>query len=118
MEIFMKSWLPVIVWSGVIFTFSSIPYLSVPSMGLNFEDKIYHCAEFLIWGLLFMRACASSKISEAGSFLFLVLAGVVFAALDECHQHWVPGREFDWKDLVSNWAGLAVSAIIWMVAKK
>jgi len=111
MENFLR-WLPVIVWSSVIFIFSSIPHLKVPTLGLGFEDKIYHCAEFLIWGLLFMRASAHSKMHRPEDLVLLILTGVIFSVVDEWHQNWIPGRQFDFKDLISDWAGLLISLLI------
>lgn len=118
-EILFKYWVPVIVWSGVIFTFSSIPHLKAPSLGLGFEDKVYHFAEFFIWGILFAKSykMVSGKQDFSG-LVFAVAIGASFAFIDEWHQNWIPGRQFDWKDMLSNWAGLLLSLLISTVGKR
>jgi len=116
MENLFKVWVPLIVWSGIIFTFSSIPNLKVPSLGLGFEDKIYHFAEFFIWGILFSKSYKLNSTSgkELTGFAIALLIGIIFAAIDEGHQQWVPGRQFDWKDMVSDWGGLVVSLLVFL----
>ena len=116
MENLFKIWVPLIIWSGVIFTFSSIPYLKVPQFGLGFEDKIYHFAEFFIWGMLFSRSYKLNNASgkELAGFAIALIIGIIFAVVDEGHQHWIPGRQFDWKDMMADWGGLITSLLIFL----
>jgi len=128
MEIFWKSWWPVILWSGVIFTFSSIPYLKIPKIGLGYEDKIYHCIEFFIWGTIFIWRAGkviSAKTVLAPSInpliekaFSMLLFGIIFAFVDEFHQKWIPCRGFDRYDLFADIMGLAVSLVACVVLKK
>ena len=112
MEIFLKSWWPVIVWSAVIFTFSSIPYLKMPKFGLGYEDKIYHCIEFFIWGIIFLW-CAG-KVEK---IFLMLLVGIIFAFVDEFHQKWIPGRMFDRYDLFADIMGLGCSLLFLQIFK-
>ena len=116
MEIILRNWVGLIVWSGAIFTLSSLPNLKVPSLGLGFEDKIYHFAEFFIWGMLFSKSYKLNNASgkELTGFAIALIIGMVFAAIDEGHQHWVPGRGFDRKDLAADWVGLVTSLLVFM----
>ncbi|OIO01804.1 hypothetical protein COY52_02115 [Candidatus Desantisbacteria bacterium CG_4_10_14_0_8_um_filter_48_22] len=111
-------WVPVIIWSVVVFTFSSIPNLKIPGFGLGFEDKIYHCAEFIIWGMLFARSGTKAGLKPSANLIILFAIGMVFAFVDEWHQNLIPGRRFDWKDMVADWAGLGISAFFWLFLKK
>ncbi len=80
----LTTWLPVAVWAAVIFGLSSIPSLT---SGLGFWDlvlrKLAHLTEYAILGLLLARA-----LPEIPAFA----VGVAYAASDELHQHFVPGR--------------------------
>ena len=78
-------WLPVLVWAGVIFAFSSIPSLN---SGLGTWDYVLrkgaHMTEYAILAVLLVRATGSL----AGAFMLTVL----YAASDEVHQLFVRGR--------------------------
>jgi VanZ family protein len=78
-------WLPVLVWAGVIFAFSSIPSLS---SGLGTWDtvlrKLAHLTEYSILALLLVRA--------TGSYAWAFALAVAYAATDEVHQLFVRGR--------------------------
>jgi VanZ family protein len=128
MEIFWKSWWPLIVWSGVIFTLSSIPYLKIPKIGLGYEDKIYHSIEFFIWGMIFIwRSGKAAPVKTAlappvnpliEKIFLMLLVGIIFAFVDEFHQKWIPGRGFDRYDLFADIIGLTVSLAVCVALKK
>jgi VanZ family protein len=81
----VTAWVPVVLWAGLIFGLSSIPSLST---GLGTWDlvlrKLAHTTEYAVLGLLLLRA--------VGSELPAFAMGVAYAATDELHQHFVPGR--------------------------
>ena len=81
----VSAWIPVLVWAGLIFGLSSIPSLGI---GLGTWDlvlrKLAHVAEYAVLGFLLLRALGSELLAFA--------AGVAYAATDELHQHFVPGR--------------------------
>jgi VanZ family protein len=81
----VSAWLPVVLFCGLIFGLSSIPSLGT---GLGTWDFVLrkgaHVTEYAILGALLLRALHS----EVPAFL----AGLAFAASDEFHQHFVPGR--------------------------
>ena len=81
----VSAWIPVILWAGLIFGLSSIPSLGT---GLGTWDlvlrKLAHTAEYAVLGFLLLRAL--------GSELPAFAAGFAYAATDELHQHFVPGR--------------------------
>jgi VanZ family protein len=81
----VSRWLPVLVWAGVIFAFSSIPSLS---SGLGTWDYVLrkgaHMTEYAILAVLLVRATGSY------AWAFALTAG--YAASDEFHQTFVRGR--------------------------
>jgi VanZ family protein len=78
-------WLPVLVWAGVIFAFSSVPSLN---SGLGGWDlvlrKLAHMTEYAILAVLLARAL--------GSYAWAFGLAVAYAATDEVHQLFVRGR--------------------------
>ena len=78
-------WLPVVVWAGVIFAFSSIPSLST-HLGLwdLLLRKLAHMTEYAILAVMLRRATGSTTWSLALAF--------AYAASDEYHQTFVHGR--------------------------
>lgn len=98
-------WLPVVAWAAVIFAFSSVPSLS---SGLGDGDlylrKTLHVAEFAILAALLLRAVRTHRLA-------LVL-GALYAASDEVHQHFVPGREGRPIDVAFDTAGLVVGLLL------
>lgn len=89
----IKLWLPVILWAGVIFFFSSMA-LNKPAP-FSWADFIFkktcHVGEYAILYWLVWRTNKSFKLS-----LLLV---VLFAFSDEWHQTFVPGREGTLRDV-------------------
>jgi len=125
MIVFLRLWWPVILWSGIIFFFSSYPNLNVPKiMKWQHEDKIYHFAEFFVWGLLFLWRSLRLSSFKPGQNpvierIFLMLfVGTIFACIDEFHQRWIPGRSFDRYDLFADIAGIAISMVFFSLFKK
>src|SRR5581483_1961537 len=101
----LSLWLPVIVWAGVIFGFSSIPSLGT---GLGDWDlalrKLAHATEYAILGLLLLRALGRGWLAVA--------VGVLYAGSDELHQHFVAGRHASAVDVTIDAAGLLVGVYL------
>ena len=78
-------WLPVLVWAGVIFAFSSIPSLN---SGLGTWDYVLrkgaHMTEYAILAMLLVRATRS--------YGWALALTVAYATSDEFHQTFVRGR--------------------------
>lgn len=111
MKSFIRYWLPVIVYAGIIFYFSSltqpIPAISIfPHM-----DKVMHFFEFAFLGILLRRALkgASLPYFQIHSFSWTVIFGVMYAMSDEFHQSFVAGREVTFWDLLSDTIGILAS---------
>jgi len=105
LERFLKAWGPVIVWAGVIFALSSVPSLN---SGLGTWDdvlrKCAHVTEYAILGFLLVRA--------TGRELPALLLGVVYAASDEFHQHFVHGRHGSPVDVLIDSVGLLIGIFV------
>jgi VanZ family protein len=100
-----SAWVPVLLWAGLIFAFSSIPSLGT---GLGTWDlalrKLAHASEYAVLGLLLARAVRRE--------LPAVLLGIAYAASDELHQHFVPGRHGAVYDVAIDAVGVVVGVYL------
>ena len=99
-----RSWLGAVIWAAAILVVSSIPN---PSLGPSLFpgcDKIAHFIEYLILGLALRYWVGSNWAMGA--------AALGFAALDEIHQRFIPGRQMSFWDFAADAAGLAVGYFI------
>lgn len=98
----LKYWLPPIVWAGLIFFFSSLP--SVKTMEIYWQDflikKTGHMIEYGILAVLLYRAFKNSNLAKSEALFFSLLITVLYAATDEIHQSFTPGREPAVRDVV------------------
>jgi len=94
---------------AMIFGLSSFSTLPTPPAGFSFYDA--HIAAYAGLGLLTARALAKglhhvSWRAAAGAIIIASLYGVS----DEYHQLFVPGRSFDYLDIVADVVGSAAGA--------
>ena len=90
---------PVLAWALGILCVTSVPGTSIPrGPTLPGLDKVIHGAMYFGLG----RAAARATVAAPWGVLAAVGA---FAALDEGHQQWIPGRSGDPADWVADLAG-------------
>jgi VanZ family protein len=99
-------WLPVAAWAALIFVLSSIPSLST---GLGTWDlllrKAAHVTEYAILSALLMRALDRPAVA--------VTLAIAYAATDELHQHFVPGRAGTLVDVVVDAVGVTLGVVLY-----
>lgn len=134
---FLWYWLPVLLWMGIIFSFSSDTHSQQHSGGL-FEPllrwlfpsmspdtighihhvirKVGHLTEYAILGLLLWRALHRSKTGlpdwswpKVGGTLLVVF---LYASTDEWHQRYVPGRTPLVSDVFIDTGGAAIGLLV------
>lgn len=115
--IYLKYWLPVVLYATLIFYLSSLPlqiqaYGSVLSKSKFDVNYALHIAEYGIFSFLLFRAF--SKHSFNKPMLIAVIVSITYAATDEIHQLFVLGRSSSLIDMMFNSMGsfLAQSAIL------
>lgn len=105
-----STWLPVVVWAGVIFALSSVPSLS---SGLGSWDvalrKLAHVSEYAVLGALLRRGLPAGPA---------VLAGVLYAVSDELHQTFVPGRHGAPLDVAIDGFGIVIGVLLVQRARR
>ena len=111
----LKLWVPVIGWMAVMIALSSIPGKELPEVVLPNIDKIAHFIEYAILGFLLARAIFKSgfKSGSLAVFIIAVAIAVVFAAFDEWHQSFVPGRNTDMIDFMFDMFGSLTGIFIY-----
>ncbi len=115
MKNFVRWWLPVIVWMGVIFAGSSIGNL--PHVGGKTTDgiihRLAHVTEFAILGALVLRGMCRGKPSTRREVLIMLLIVGLYGASDEFHQRFTPGRNSEGLTVLFDIAGGALGAWIY-----
>ena len=99
-------WVPVVIWGCVILAATSLPAASVPR-GPAGLDKAGHFTMYAVLGLLAWRAAAADAAPRLRVAAATLGAIGVFAAVDEWHQGFVPGRMPD----AADWAADMVGAV-------
>jgi VanZ family protein len=103
---------PVLAYAGLIYFLSSLSRFpeAVPSF-FGF-DKIAHFVEYYIFGWLLYRWFSSPDwvLGRRGVLLMTLLVGIGYAAGDEWHQSFVPGRDASFFDALFDAAGIAAAA--------
>jgi VanZ family protein len=102
----LNLWLPVVLWAGLIFTFSAVPSLGT---GLGTWDvvlrKLAHAAEFAVLGALLYRALRREPLA--------ILLGSAYAVTDEVHQAFVSGRHGSPLDWLIDTAGVGAGVLLY-----
>ncbi len=71
-------------------------------------DKIAHLIEYLLYGMTLMLAFSRSTSDKIinNAFKLSLITGIIYAATDEIHQLYVPGRDFSIFDFAADAAGV------------
>ncbi len=90
-----------LIWAGLIFYLSSIPDLN---SGLGYWDlilrKLAHAVEYAVLAALVARGVMGSAPVGKATVVWVAFAvSVLYAASDEFHQRFVPGRYGSWLDV-------------------
>ena len=122
---FIKFWLPVILWAGMIFFLSSIPDLrsGLPNIFDLILRKIAHAGEFGVLAILVMRAISSSsfkqiKQSTISTIVIVIIIVILYAISDEIHQDFVPGRIASATDVLIDSIGALTGLLIFALKRK
>ena len=101
-------------WTAIVglFILSSLPDISANKTFQTNEytfrfDYLFHFLAYFVIGMLYVMAY---KPNLTG---ILLITG--YAALEEIHQYWIPGRTLNPVDLAFDLAGLAAVAVVWWI---
>lgn len=110
----ITNWLPPLIWAAFIFALSSIEQVKVSEFFFwdFLAKKGAHFSEYAILYFLIFRANGKNYIA---SFILTML----YAATDEIHQSFVPGRMAAAYDIAIDFSGASSALyIIWKLRHK
>ena len=81
-------------------------------MRIPHVDKLVHVALYAVLGVLLVRAMRLSGRLTRAALSLAVLGVALFAAVDEWHQRWVPGRSGDFADWSADLAGATLALML------
>ena len=116
---FLRYWLPVLVYVAIIFAVSSIANLAPPVKWRN-ADKLSHLIEYSILGFLLVRAFYGSRFFSAlvPCALLAVSAGLATGLADELFQAGIVGRVSSVEDFRADAIGVAIGTLLYSIAKR
>ena len=103
--------LPPLIWAGVILFGTSLPQDAVPVQTSNI-DKFLHFTIYTVFAFLLTRQI-SEDTTRGRAVLGAVFIAAAFAAADEWHQRFIPGRFPEFADWLADVAGAILGAIIY-----
>lgn len=107
-------YVPLAVYWGIIFTATSIPVDGLPKL-FDAQDKFEHfLAYFILEVLLALTLHFQDKFSvlKLKPILYSLLFLSLYAAIDEIHQYFIPGRYADVLDWVADVIGGTIAILL------
>jgi hypothetical protein len=103
-KIFLRYYLPLLIWAGLIFYFSGIPDLQLNSGIISLEiiiRKFAHLVEYAVLFWLFFRVFFYvHKLDFKYALSWSLFFSVLYAVGDEYHQTFVSGRSGKFIDVI------------------
>ncbi|AOM81618.1 VanZ family protein [Salisediminibacterium beveridgei] len=132
------AWLAVVFWMGLIFFFSHQPGQESAALSSGITQQLHsiltwlplidfeigllhalvrkgaHFVVYLVLGMLLLHALRTSGILIQKAVFFSWFISTIYAATDEYHQTFIPGRVGDPVDVVIDSAGAVTGIIIYL----
>lgn len=105
-------WVPAAAWAAVLFLVSSRE-----SLGVNLGgglDKLAHFGAYLVLGALLTFGARRQGVSP----WLAVGLGIMYGALDELHQGFVPGRSLELGDWIADSLGTLAGVGIFLFVRR
>jgi VanZ family protein len=104
---------PLGIYWAILLVLTSLPGNDLPDIKIS--DKIEHLLAFFGLAILLRIALTVQdkyqKLKEYSASFTLIIVGV-YAALDELHQLFIPGRDCEFLDWVADFTGAAFGVLI------
>jgi VanZ family protein len=100
-------WVPPLVYAALIFHLSSETN-PLPEVTAVVWDKALHATEYAGLAFLLCRALRGSGFGWPGAIVIALILASAYAATDEWHQSFVPGRDSD----VHDWLADTIGAVL------
>ena len=106
-------YMPLIFYWLLILTLTSLPGYDLPDVKIN--DKIEHFLAFGGLGFLLhlsLRVQDKFIVLKKFPWLFTILIVACYAAFDELHQLFIPGRSCDINDWIADMIGVTIGVVL------
>lgn len=105
---------PSMICSFAIFVTSHQPNLQLDYTGFSFEDKLWHFIAYACLGSSVYYAIfkISKRTNRIRQILYSLIICSLFALSDEVHQYFIPGRMFEFGDIIADIMGAFTAIII------
>ena len=106
-------YVPLALYWIILFTATTLPGNQLPNLGIS--DKIEHFSAFFILStllnlaLLFQR---KSKLFFRYAALLTIIICLLYGAVDEIHQLFIPGRSADIRDWLADSTGVFLGVFL------
>ncbi|HNR67817.1 MAG TPA: VanZ family protein [bacterium] len=102
---------PAGVWTLLLLVLTSLPKMPTPDLGFNAQDKLFHLLAYAVFAWLWLRGLTADHSRPVAPTVWMVIGGgLLYAAFDELHQEWIPGRFADIGDWMADAAGILLAA--------
>lgn len=117
----LRFFLPVILWAGVIFAFSSQP--TGGASQIEWQDfiikKSAHIFVYFVLSVLLYRSMINSGVQKKKAMYTAILLCMFYGVTDEFHQSFTPGREPTLRDVIIDTIGASLAIYyIWKLLPK
>jgi VanZ family protein len=102
-------WLPPLIYMAVIFHLSSESD-PLPQLTAHVWDKFLHAAEYGGLAVLVCRALIGERVTWIRAVLLAIVISSAYGATDEWHQSFVPSRNSDVRDWLTDNIGAMLGA--------
>lgn len=109
----LRHWGRVAAWAIMILVATTVPIPSGPAGWLADlpVDLAVHAGLYAGLGWLVARTLGRTGRAGRLALFTALVCGMIFAAADELHQHWIPGRAPELADWTADVIGLAAGML-------
>jgi VanZ family protein len=112
----LRRWLPAGLWALVIFILCSLP-LPTGAARIPSSDKAAHFGLFAVLSFLLSRSLFRTYARKK-AFLVAVALSLSYGLFIELYQILLPGRFFEYLDLLADGVGGVSGALLWAGVKR
>ena len=120
MNRFFKFQFPLFFWIVLVYWLSSIKSIPVVKSPISL-DKVVHIGVYFIFCWFAHRASFHQfrfPLLRLNALLFAIVTTVIYGALDEYHQSFVPGRTSDIADVMADTIGGIAFVLVYVFLRK
>ena len=108
------SWAITISIFLLTFYLSSLSVPPPPAGPPSISATVYHISIFFLLAIFFFISVIEREWNSK-KIILSVLIVTIYAALDELHQFFVPGRYMSFDDFLFNFAGITIASLIYFI---